>query len=102
MRYDEERGKRRAPGSWEPADDGERRRWHGDSEERHGGRGRGRGRGHFAGPFPGPGFPGGPAFPAGPSCTDSVRGAASAACAGHAPGAVMSGQRRSPCWPSSP
>ncbi len=63
MRYDEERGKRRAPGSWEPADDGERRRWHGDSEERHGGRGRGRGRGHFAGPFPGPGFPGGPGGP---------------------------------------
>src|SRR6266481_357091 len=43
MRDDEESGRRRAPGRWEPADDGERRRWHGDSEERHGGRGRSRG-----------------------------------------------------------
>jgi hypothetical protein len=62
MRYDDERGKRRAPGRWEPAEDGEGRRWHGDGEERHGGRGRSRSRPHFAGPFGGPGFPGGPGF----------------------------------------
>jgi DNA-binding PadR family transcriptional regulator len=71
MRYeDDERRQRRA--RWEPAEDGERRRWHGDGEERHGGRGRSR-RGHygggpggpFPGPFGGPGFPGpgfGPEF----------------------------------------
>jgi DNA-binding PadR family transcriptional regulator len=58
MRYDEERGKRRAPGRWEPAEDGERRRWHGDSEERRGGHSRGRSRPHFGGPFGGPDFPG--------------------------------------------
>jgi DNA-binding PadR family transcriptional regulator len=58
MRYDEERGKRRAPGRWEPAEDGERRRWHGDGEERRGGHGRGRSRPHFGGPFGGPDFPG--------------------------------------------
>jgi hypothetical protein len=37
-----------------------------------------------------------------PRCTDSARGVASAVCAGHVPGAVMSGPRRSPCLPSSP
>ena len=66
MRYDNERGSRRESGRWEPAEDGERRRWHGDNEERHGGRGHSRGRGHFAGPFGGPGFPVGPGFPGGP------------------------------------
>jgi DNA-binding PadR family transcriptional regulator len=66
MQYDDERGKRRVPGRWEPAEDGERRRWHGDGEERHGGRGRSRSRPHFAGPFGGPGFPGGPGFVPGP------------------------------------
>ncbi|HUB38677.1 MAG TPA: PadR family transcriptional regulator [Streptosporangiaceae bacterium] len=70
MRYDEERGGRRGPGRWEPADDGEGRRWHGD-DERHGGRGRARSRAreHFGGPFGGPGFGpgfGGPGFPGGP------------------------------------
>ena len=55
MRYDQERGRRRGPGRWEPAEDGERRRWHDDDDERHGGRGRPHGRGrHFAGPFGGP------------------------------------------------
>jgi DNA-binding PadR family transcriptional regulator len=68
MRYDQERGRRRDSGQWEPAEDGERRRWHGDDDERHGGRPRGRSRGreHFAGPFGGPGFPAGPGFPGGP------------------------------------
>ena len=70
MRYDEERGRRPGPGRWEPADDDERRRWHGD-DERHGGRGRGRGRAreHFGGPFGGPVFGpgfGGQGFPGGP------------------------------------
>jgi DNA-binding PadR family transcriptional regulator len=84
MRYDDEHSRRSRPDGpgrgrdrWEPADDGERRRWHDDKEER---RGRGRGRhGHFAGPFPGGEFPGpaferkmgrggfpGPGFPGGP------------------------------------
>ena len=64
MRHDETRGRRRDTGRWEPAEDGEHRRWHGDEDERHGGRrGRSRGREHFAGPFGGPGF--GPGF-AGP------------------------------------
>jgi len=64
MRYEEERGRRRGAGRWEPADDGERRRWHGDDQERHGARrGRSRGREHFAGPFGGPGFEG-PGFDA--------------------------------------
>jgi DNA-binding PadR family transcriptional regulator len=68
MRYDETRGRRRDTGRWEPAEDGEHRRWHGDDDERHGGhRGRGRGREHFAGPFGGPGF--GPGF-AGPELQD--------------------------------
>jgi DNA-binding PadR family transcriptional regulator len=64
MRYDNERGLSRGSGRWEPADDGEHRRWHGDDGERHGGRGRMRARPHFGGPgFPdGPGFPGGPGF----------------------------------------
>jgi len=61
MRYDEERGPRRAPGRWEPAEDGERRRWHGDGEERHR-HGRGRGHVHFSAPFGPPDFPGKP-FP---------------------------------------
>src|SRR5215472_2915054 len=66
MRYDQERGWRRGPGRWEPAEDGERRRWHGDDDERHAGRGRPHGRGrHFAGPFGGPDFPPGPGFPGG-------------------------------------
>ncbi|HEY2080927.1 MAG TPA: PadR family transcriptional regulator [Streptosporangiaceae bacterium] len=70
MRYDEERGGRRGPGRWEPADDGEGRRWHGD-DERHGGhaRARGRAREHFGGPFGGPMFGpgfGGPGFAGGP------------------------------------
>jgi DNA-binding PadR family transcriptional regulator len=74
MRYDEERGRGRGPGRWEPADDGEPRRWHGDDDERHerherhGGRGRARGR-HFGGPFGGPEFGppfGGPGFAGGP------------------------------------
>jgi DNA-binding PadR family transcriptional regulator len=63
MRYDDERGRRRGQGRWEPAEDSERRRWHGDDDERR--HGRGRGRGHFPGPFGGPGFAGGPPF-AGP------------------------------------
>lgn len=67
MRYDNERGGgRRRPASWEPAEDIEHRRWHGDDGERHRGRGRGR---HFAAPAGGPGFgpPGfGPGFPGGP------------------------------------
>jgi DNA-binding PadR family transcriptional regulator len=74
MRYDDdERSRRRGPGRWEPAEDGERRRWHGDEGERHGGRGhaRSRGREHFGGPGPfggpmfGPPF-GGPGFAGGP------------------------------------
>jgi DNA-binding PadR family transcriptional regulator len=71
MRYNEERGRGRGPGRWEPADDGERRRWHGDDDERHGGRGRARSRPrpHFGGPFGGPEFGpgfGGPGFAGGP------------------------------------
>lgn len=68
MRYDQERGWRRGAGRWEPAEDGERRRWHGDDDDRHGGRGRvrSRGREHFAGPFGGPDFPPVPGFPPGP------------------------------------
>ena len=63
MRYENERGRSRGAGRWEPADDGEHRRWHGDDGERHGGRGRMRSRPHFGGPgFGGPGFPGGPGF----------------------------------------
>src|SRR5215469_3900519 len=63
MRYENERGASRGSGRWEPADDGEHRRWHGDEGERHGGRGRVRARPHFGGPgFGGPGFPGGPGF----------------------------------------
>jgi len=62
MRYDKERDARRASGRWEPAEDGEHRRWHGDDGERHGGRGRVRARP----PFGGPGFPGGPGFSGGP------------------------------------
>jgi DNA-binding PadR family transcriptional regulator len=65
MRYEDQRGRRRAPGRWEPAEDGEPRRWHGDGEERHG-HGRSRGRVHFGGPFVGPDFPGGRGFPGGP------------------------------------
>lgn len=65
MRYDNERGRRRGPGSWEPAEDAESRRWHGTDGERHRGRGRGR---HFAGAGGGPGF--GPGFPGGPEGTD--------------------------------
>jgi len=64
MRYEEERGRRRAPGRWEPAEDGEPRRWHGEGEERHR-HGRSRGHVHFGGPFGGPEFPGKP-FPVGP------------------------------------
>jgi DNA-binding PadR family transcriptional regulator len=64
MRYDEERGRRRAPGRWEPAEDGEPRRWHGEGEERHR-HGRGRGHVHLGGPFGPPDFPGKP-FPVGP------------------------------------
>jgi DNA-binding PadR family transcriptional regulator len=56
MRNEDERRARRGSGRWEPAEDGERRRWH-DDDERHG-RSRGRGHGHFGGPFAGPGFPG--------------------------------------------
>lgn len=59
MRYQDERGKRRGPGRWEPAEDKEGRRWHGDDQEHHAHHVRGRGRKHFAGPF-GPDFPGGP------------------------------------------
>lgn len=66
MRYDEQRGRRRVTGRWEPAEDGEARRWHGEGEERRGGHSRGRGRGHFGGPFGGPDFPGGRPFPGGP------------------------------------
>jgi DNA-binding PadR family transcriptional regulator len=66
MRYDEQRGRGRAPGRWEPAEDGEPRRWHGEGEERRGGHGRGRSRGHFRGPFGGPDFPGERGFPVGP------------------------------------
>jgi DNA-binding PadR family transcriptional regulator len=63
MRYDEERGRRRgAPGRWEPADDGEPRRWHGEGEERHR-HGRGRAHVHFGGPFGPPDFPGPKPFP---------------------------------------
>jgi len=65
MRYENERGWSRGSGRFEPADDGEHRRWHGDDGERHGGRGRVRARPRFGGPgFPGgAGFPGGPGFP---------------------------------------
>jgi DNA-binding PadR family transcriptional regulator len=68
MRYENERGWSRGSGRWEPADDGEHRRWHGDDGERHGGRGRARARPHFGGPgfSGGPGFPGGPGFQGGP------------------------------------
>jgi len=67
MRDDQERGWRRGPGRWEPAEDHEHRRWHGDDDEMHVKRGRPHGRGrHFAGPFGGPGFPPGPGFPGGP------------------------------------
>jgi DNA-binding PadR family transcriptional regulator len=68
MRYEQERGGRRGPARWEPAEDHEHRRWHGDDDdERHGGRGKFHGRGrHFVGPFGGPGFPPGPGFPGGP------------------------------------
>jgi DNA-binding PadR family transcriptional regulator len=69
MRYEDDNNRHRGPNRgqnrWEPAEDGEGRRWHGDDGERHGrggGRGRGRGRDHFGGPFGGPGFPGGPGF----------------------------------------
>lgn len=62
MRDDNERGWSRGAGRWEPADDGEHRRWHGDDGERHGGRGRARARPHFGGPGFGPGFQGGPGF----------------------------------------
>jgi DNA-binding PadR family transcriptional regulator len=68
MRDDQERGWRRGPGRWEPAEDHEHRRWHGDDDdEMHVKRARPHGRGrHFAGPFGGPGFPPGPGFPGGP------------------------------------
>jgi DNA-binding PadR family transcriptional regulator len=56
MRNEDERRGRRGSGRWEPAEDGERRRWH-DDGERHG-HSRGRGHGHFGGPFAGPVFPG--------------------------------------------
>ena len=56
MRQEDERRGRRGSSRWEPAEDGEGRRWH-DDDERHG-HGRGRGHGHFAGAFGGPGFPG--------------------------------------------
>jgi DNA-binding PadR family transcriptional regulator len=63
MRYEDDERRSRPREHWEPAEDSERRRWHGDGEERHGGRSRSR-RGHFAGgpggPFPGGPFPGGP------------------------------------------
>jgi DNA-binding PadR family transcriptional regulator len=66
VRNEEERRSRRGSDRWEPAEDGERRRWHGDNEERHGGRGRSRSRGHFpGGPFGGP-FPAGPGFTGSP------------------------------------
>ena len=72
MRNDETHGRRRGPGRWEPADDGENRRWHDhhehhhDDDEERGPRARGRGRGRHFGPG-GPGFgPGGPGFPPGP------------------------------------
>ena len=70
MRYDNERGRSRGPGQWEPAENHEHRRWHGDDEERRGGGGRSRSRGrreHFGGPFGGPPF--GPGFP-GPEVHD--------------------------------
>src|SRR5260370_38796839 len=54
MRNEEERRGRRGTSRWEPAEDGERRRWHGDDE----GHGPRRGQAHFPGPFGGPGFPG--------------------------------------------
>lgn len=71
MRYDEERGRRRGPGRWEPADDREGLRWHGEDGEHHGGRGRARHvRERFGGPAFGPafgavGFAGGPGGPEG-------------------------------------
>src|SRR5260370_21583984 len=54
MRNEEERRGRRGTSRWEPAEDGEGRRWHGD-EEGHGPR---RGHAHFQGLFAGRGFPG--------------------------------------------
>jgi DNA-binding PadR family transcriptional regulator len=63
MRDDNERDWGRGPGRWEPADDDESRRWHGDDGGRHGGRGRVRARPRFGGPLGGPAFPGGPGFP---------------------------------------
>ncbi len=75
MRYDdEERGRRRGPARWEPAEDHEHRRWHGDDDERRGGRGKSHGRGwHFGGPFGGPGFPPGKDFPMGPEAFMHLR-----------------------------
>jgi DNA-binding PadR family transcriptional regulator len=61
MRNDDKRRGRRGPGRWEPAEDGEGRRWHDDEERR--GHGRGRGHAHFPGAFAGPGFPAGAGFP---------------------------------------
>lgn len=63
MSYDRESTEPQGPGRWEPADDGEHRRWHGDDGRRGGRR---RGRAHFGGPFGGPPFPGGPGFPGRP------------------------------------
>ncbi len=63
----EGRRRRRRPGGWEPANDAEARRWHGDDEERH----VRHGHKHFPGPFGG-GFAAGPGFVAGPG----FRGAA--------------------------
>jgi DNA-binding PadR family transcriptional regulator len=78
MRYEQEthdrHPRRHGAGRWEPADDGESRRWHDhhhhdDDDDERGPRGRGRARlrGAAFGPDPrffagGPGFPGGPGF----------------------------------------
>ena len=83
MRHEDERRGRRGSRRWEPAEDGEGRRWH-DDDERHG-HGR-RGHGHFPGPFAGQGFPG----------SDHGRGSP-AACAVRARAGAMFALRRWRC-----
>jgi DNA-binding PadR family transcriptional regulator len=60
--YHEDDGRRRGrkPSGWEPAENAETRRWHGDEEHR--GR-RGHTHRHYPEAFGGPGFPPGPGFP---------------------------------------
>lgn len=56
MHYQDDGRKRgHKPGGWEPADNAEARRWHGDEERRSH---RGHSHRHYPGAFGGPGFPG--------------------------------------------